>query len=292
MRFFDAELRRIGPSELINTYVVKLTPGIWTAAFHPLIHTGFAVAAKHEESLVRGLAYLASSYAVVDDQIEAMIARDDQESQDPWMLLNQMNEDTQTWKTLDETPPGFQSKLRALAQSPAQLASLRKVFGSVKAFCESKRISVGMHIEDCLARFTFELFAKTDCNDFFFLHLITGCHALRILIPCIKLEEDKLRAIYTFIYYLLATYAVRGRPKLGALPRPSAAPDRSCPSAWNSVIAAARASNDEHFVKLVWAAKCFWDDEDKDQHGDRSLMLSCAERAREQLSENGAGWKF
>jgi hypothetical protein len=89
---------------------------------------------------------------------------------------------------------------------------------------------------DRLAHEAATLYAAS--GNFVVLHLVTGCHAMRVLLP---LADEPLVALHHFSRAWLA-----GRRASGAR---RSQPARLLP--WHKIVAAALASDDEHLIKLV-----------------------------------------
>ena len=70
------------------------------------------------------------------------------------------------------------------------------------------------------------------------LHLVTSAHALRVLLPFVDAATDAV-ADYA-VAYVAARIATDAEPGAAAEPLP-----------WDTIVAAALASADEHVVKLV-----------------------------------------
>ena len=109
--------------------------------------------------------------------------------------------------------PEFQAKIDALAPDDNTLAAL--------------------------AATTVRIYADSD--DFTALHAVTGTHAFRLLQPFIAPPELGLRYFWQAV---LAAYVSVGAPRV-VDPPASDVPD------WNESLGRARASLDEHKIKLV-----------------------------------------
>ncbi len=91
-----------------------------------------------------------------------------------------------------------------------------------------------------LALISAKIFAST--GDFTALHMVTGCHAMRVLAPYLGPT-----AIDTFATALLAAYVTIGRPPITAT-LPNDLPDDA------TLAARAVPSDDDHDLKLVYSA--------------------------------------
>jgi hypothetical protein len=91
-----------------------------------------------------------------------------------------------------------------------------------------------------LARGAAELYAAS--GNFTVLHMVTACHALRVLLPCL---DEPLPAVRQAWRAFAAAWVASGARDMGALP---AAP-------WPRITRFALASDDDHVVKLVHSCR-------------------------------------
>lgn len=81
--------------------------------------------------------------------------------------------------------------------------------------------------------------------NFTVLHIVTGLRALRMLLPWI---EDSVQTQALLAHNVVAAY-------MAAQVKPLDTPPLATPHAWDTVIAAAISSDDDHVVKLVHACR-------------------------------------
>jgi hypothetical protein len=217
--FFTAAIARDGRDATLRKYLPDLLPGIGAAAFHPLIRTGYGVRFGDDREVSDGLAYWAMAFLPLGALGRAGTERD------PRALLASVHATPAlagrnltghliigTMKSAAELPE-FRAKADALAPSDTTLAAFAAA--SVRLYCDS--------------------------GDFTALHAVTGTHAYRLLQPFIQPPELGLRY---FWQALLAAYVSIGAPSVVDPPSGSV-------PAWNASLERARASVDEHDIKLV-----------------------------------------
>ena len=138
--------------------------------------------------------------------------------------------DAQTWRTdgplisirMDQAVQG--AVYQSLADALQPFADLQSAIASLAALAAERYVA---------------------SPNFTVLHMITGMHALRVLLPWIESEEGiqpiLIRA-FTAAYLAarVVPLAIAPEPRLGT---------------WSEVIAAAIASDDDHVIKLVHACR-------------------------------------
>jgi hypothetical protein len=118
--------------------------------------------------------------------------------------------------------------------------SILKVI-AIPAFDDYRAAIHQLELAD-LARIAASIFLPT--GDFTALHLVTACHAVRVLQPYLGPDANDHLAIA-----MLAAYASIGRPSFDATSSADDLPD------WPSLSARAIASDDEHDLKLVYSCR-------------------------------------
>jgi hypothetical protein len=215
---FEESLQAEGRDALLTEALPRLTPAIGSAAFHGLIRTAYAVDSGDDVDLPDGLAYWETAYIELGGP---------------------------------EGDPRFDTAAEAFAALhrdealPKQFSG-RLIMGALRsavahpAFADYLRPIRNLTLED-LAHHAVLVYLAT--GDFTALHLVTGCHATRVLSPW--LSEHALQHL---AIALLAGYAALGRPAYdvalaGDVPE------------WDEISARAIESNDDHDLKLVYSAR-------------------------------------
>jgi hypothetical protein len=216
---FTAAVARDGRDATLRKYLPDLLPGIGAAAFHPLIRTAYGVRFGDDREVADGLAYWAIAYRPL-----GLLGRAGAE-RDPRALLASVHA---TPALVVREPSG--GLIGGKMKSAAELPEFR---AKVDALAPSDTTLAA------LAAATVRLY--TDGGDFILLHAVTGTHAYRLLQPFIQPSELGLRYFWQAI---LAAYVSTGAPSVVDPPAGNV-------PAWNESLERARASVDEHDIKLV-----------------------------------------
>ena len=201
------ELARDGRGAFLRNNVARLTPGISAAAFHGVIRTAYAI---DTDDLADAIGAWVRDYSTID------VLRGDRA--DPFEAVQRDDRFDEPWKGA--------SIAGRITQVVAMPAFREHGFGRVT-------------LEE-LARIAVQVYLAT--GDFTALHMVTGCHAARVLAP--YLADDALDHLATA---LLAAYITIGRPQFAE--RHIDAPD------WDAIAKIAIASNDDHDLKMVYSCR-------------------------------------
>jgi hypothetical protein len=221
--FFTAAIAREGRDATLRKFLPALLPGVGAAAFHPLIRTAYGVRFGDDREVSDGLAYWATAYLPLGPLGSAGTQRD------PRALLARVHA-TPALAGRDLSGYLIVGKMKAASELPefrAQANALAPDDGTLAALAAA---SVRLYIQN---------------RDFTALHAVTGTHAYRLLQPFIAPSELGLRY---FWQALLAAYVSIGAPSV-------VEPAASSVPAWNDSVERARASLDEHDIKLVDVAR-------------------------------------
>lgn len=215
---FATRLDAEGTPALLGDVLPTLMEGVGGAAFHGLIRTAYGVAADHAGETAAGLAYWACRHLPLD----APAATADREP------------DVQAWLE------ALARDLTGLEIGGGLIFERMRAVASTAAFARhAGRLGVDERTLAALADLAAQRYAAT--RHFTVLHLVTSCHALRLLLPWIADRDTALRA-YARAYaagVVASGIALHGE----ALP---------CEVAdWPPLRQRAVASHDEHVVKLV-----------------------------------------
>lgn len=216
---FTSDLAAKGSEALLYEVVPRLTPGIASEAFHGLIRTAYAVDSGDDADIPNALTSWVIGYGELgrreEDRFDSAIA-----------AFAAMNRDERFPKDL----PG-----RSITGRIAKVIA-------IPAFDQYRASIKSLELGD-LAKIAALIFLAT--GDFTILHLVTACHATRLLNPYLGADAVSHLAIA-----MLAAYASVGRPDFDAGLRPSPnLPD------WSALAARAIPSNDEHDLKLVYSCQ-------------------------------------
>jgi hypothetical protein len=221
--FCQDRIREAGVDAVLHDWVPVLMPGLAASAFHCMIRLAYAIEGGLEGEIARALAYWASEYAALplslepgegtlDDIAERLRIKVADHAFKPGIIIDKMLEIA--W---DPTLAG------AVIQ-PAAPPSLREI-----------------------AAFGLEAYRRRE--DFTLLHVVTGCHAFRIVQS--YASDKALARRYLWQAVLAAWLTVVAAPQ-GRTPAGSDAP-----AAGEEAIAArAILSSDDHVIKLCYSALC------------------------------------
>ncbi len=220
--FFSGELTRLGTENLLSSYVPELMPGVAGGAFHGLIRLSYGVDIANDSEIVEGL----SHWAVTFLPLAALRRIPD---------LNGLKSGRETlaalssdsyWMSADVDAPNIFSRMAKVAKDPRFIATLTCMPSSDLAE---------------LADLAVDVFAAT--ASFTALHMVTSCHALRILWPFVG---DPRATRFHFWTAFKAAYATIRCPFV-----PESSADAKLPD-WPTITEKAVQTLDDHTIKLVF----------------------------------------
>ena len=221
---FQRQLACNGPQNTLRSALPALLPGVAAAAFHGAIRTAHAAQAGHAGELAAALAYWAWRW----QPLAAPPAVDARVDFGVW--AGHLVEQGPTWRC---NGPLISIRMNEASRSAPYLAwagALRPAPTVQQRIAELADLAVARYV------------AKPN---FTVLHMVTGMHALRTLLPWI---EDSTAVQATLAHSFVAAYLAAGVSPLPAAPEPE-------PRSWPEVIGAALASDDDHVIKLVHACR-------------------------------------
>ncbi|HYM62393.1 MAG TPA: questin oxidase family protein [Thermoanaerobaculia bacterium] len=215
------EVRHAGAEAVLRDVLPALTPGIGAAAFHGVIRTAYAVDSGDDADVPDAL----TSWIIAYDDLrgegsEALRFTKAAEAFDA------MHGDDRFPKDLKGA--SISGRIEAIAAMPG-FADYRHSIAAV-ALPDLARIAVAIYL---------------DRADFTALHMVTGCHAARVLAP--YLAADALDHLATA---LLGAYATIGRPAFDV-----DADVSGSAADWDALAARAILSNDDHDLKFVYSCR-------------------------------------
>lgn len=227
---FMAELAADGRDAVLRRWVPRLIDALAVHALHPLIRVAAATTHPVDEELAAALAYWCTAYVAVP--------RPTGERREGAM--------DGLFEAVRTHPDGGARKLQASGFG-ARLNELvgRPAFAQISAW---RPHGLGLA---AMAREAARVYLGT--GDFFALHMVTGSHALRLLLPWVTDDEAVLDRWWQA---LAATYVIIGAPDYARWREVGEA--EALPEA-GDVLKAAMASlahdDPEHVVKLLWSAR-------------------------------------
>ena len=204
-----------GARALLAQVLPQLMSGCAAAAFHGLIRTAYAVQVGHLAELADGLAHWAALHLPLGPLPDGAM-----DQPDPLPLLRRL-------QAGDSDAPLIAGRIADAARG----GRVNRVIAP---------LSIDAETPERLARAA--AFAYAESGNFTALHLVTATHAMRVLARFVDEPEAAWRWFWQA--YAHGVVAARLRP---AAPVPL--------RDWGAIIAAARASDDEHVIKLVDSAR-------------------------------------
>jgi hypothetical protein len=214
-----------GATGMLPQVLPALLPGCGAVAFHGLIRTAYALQAGHAAELADGLALWAAHHADCGPPPRGRRERD------PRPLLQAIDAAVGAWK----------SERGLIAERMAEAAARPGLAAA------AVRLAVDETTLPTLARLAAQLYAGS--GNFTVLHLVTGAHALRVLIDGV-VTDDALAALAVGCFWraYAVGYVASRLPGKPLTPAPE-------PMPWDTIIEAAIASDDEHLIKLIDSAR-------------------------------------
>jgi len=227
--FMLGEVARLGRAEAIRRYLPALIPGIGASATHPLMRIAYGLLANDDEEIGTAIGYWATTYlplAFDPDQAP--------ETADPLAVLARIG----TIGGIHDYDEGFHLLWHHM-RKVASLPDFPPIWGM---------LAIDETTLEKMAAVALNLYAAT--MDFAALHIVTGLHWCRILMPWLDDAEPLLRyywqAIATLVPYVgfPTPLSAAEMAAMRALPAPS----------WDAIKRAAVASPDEHDISLTFSA--------------------------------------
>jgi hypothetical protein len=221
--FFEDRIREAGADAVLRDWVPVLMPGLAASAFHALIRLAYAIEGGIEDEIARALAYWASEYAPLPlslepgegslDEIAArLLAKVADHVFKPGIIIDKMLE------------IAWDPALAGPVVQPLAAPSLREI-----------------------ARFALRVYAERE--DFTLLHLVTGCHAFRIVQR--YASDTALARRYLWQAVLAGWLTVAIGSKKG-----TPAEADGADAGEETIAARALLSSDDHVIKLCYSALC------------------------------------
>lgn len=200
-----------GPEAVLRVALPVLMPGCGAAAFHGLIRVASALRAGHRPELAEGLAYWAARFLPLSP-----LPADPGHEGDVEACLRKL--------------PAVRSTERLIAGRLLDAAGHPAVQEATAA------LAIGDDTLERLARLAARAYAGS--GDVTALHLVTGCHAMRVVGEHLDDRHEAWRWFWQAFAAAVASAGLRLRP-----PAPV--------QRWPALVRAALDSDDEHAIKLV-----------------------------------------
>lgn len=212
-----------GAAETLEQVLPALMPGVGAAAFHGPIRVAAAARSGHPDELADALASWASRWLPLGP-----LPAGDGPEPDPEAILRRLC--------------AGRSKQRLIVDRMAEAARDTTLHAELArlAIVDAQDGAPADALLQRLARLAAKAYALS--GNFTALHLVTGCHAMHVLL---RFAADRGAALCAFWQaYGVAVVAAQLKPKPPVPLRP-----------WPELVAAAIAHDDEHVIKLVEACR-------------------------------------
>lgn len=240
-RQLTAELERDGLPAVLTRHLPGLLEAAETAAFHGLIRLALALDADHPGEIAHALAAWQTHRQTIGPALPAS----------PTGLATRLAD---VLAALAEQPAlAFTPQQgTTITQDMLQCADLPGFDAAVSGNASPSPAALTL---DSLAEASLAVYLGS--RDFTALHLVTGCHALRLVLPHAKLDTAQTQAVMRGVWRAwLAAWLSIGRPR----------PDWVCvylggpatEADWQSALPALTVSRDDHRIKLAWTALDEW----------------------------------
>jgi hypothetical protein len=238
---FAAELERDGLPAVLARHLPHLLEAAETAAFHGVIRLAYALDADHPAEIAYALAAWQTQRTTLGPALSATPKGQAARLADVLTALSDQpglafapQQDTTITQDMQQCAalPGFNAAVNGEASpSPAALTLESLAEASLAVYLGSR--------------------------DFTALHLVTGCHALRLVLPHANFDVERTGAVLRGVWRAwLAAWLSIGRPRpdwvavyLGG---PASEAD------WQAALPTLATSRDDHRIKLAWTALDEW----------------------------------
>ncbi|WP_299595191.1 questin oxidase family protein [uncultured Microbulbifer sp.] len=223
LHYYEQQLKHLGIAKCLQQELPKLLPAIATAAFHGLIRTAYGVDARHLEEIAMGLAYWNLDYHELTSRTET----------------------TPAIATAKEVIQRVTDKYPEIPLAPGNIADHMHSVTGQAGWMEATIQPRLLGLED-IAGVAIDAYLGT--RDFTLLHGVTGCHALRLILPYCTDQEAALRY---FWQGLVIAYLSTG-PKTIQPVKSEVIKD--IPQRQAEITEKALHSDDDHVIKLAYSA--------------------------------------
>ena len=228
--FFEDALTRDATQKALATHWPMLMPGIAAAGFHALIRLAYGLEAQHRGEIASGLAYMASSFTPLFSDTAELPAK-------AASVANALEPMHKAFVGRTIVANLIIEELQLASEEPDFFAALRTPPLGSK---EERERTLGE-----MAHMAIRIYlAKPNFNS---LHLVTGTHALSVLLPHLA-EGMHAETIFYFWVAFCAGYVTIGAPE-------AIEPESVTTDNWSVITDAVRRGGNDHDIKLVYSCK-------------------------------------
>lgn len=221
LHYYEQQLKQHGIAACLQQELPSLLPGIATAAFHGLIRTAYGIDARHLEEVAMGLAYWNLDF----HGLSSSAHRSPQPAAE---ILTEVA-----------------TKFPDIALAPGNIADHMESVTRQAAWMDTVIQPQQLSLEDIA---NVALTAYLGTKDFTLLHGVTGCHALRLILPYCK---DRELALRYFWQGLVIAYLSTGPKPIKPSPRRTS---EDIAQQQAAIRDKALRSDDDHVIKLAYSA--------------------------------------
>ena len=222
-RFFQAEINRRSVEQVLHTYVSPLLTGVAAHAFHPLLRLGYGIDLDDHQEIALALGYWAATYLPAPDAPASNTCIG------PIDLLNTLA-NTASLRTIRPQSSGIAGRISEFYSHP----DFRNLLQPIRFDPEHPLKEISLAIAN----------AFVENHHFTMLHGVTGCHALRMVLPYC----DNLERITSDYWYSICAAYLSAVTHSADLHRPLPENDMS----WPLIQERAIATGIEHTIKLTY----------------------------------------
>ena len=223
LHYYEQKLKQHGIAACLQRELPRLLPGIATAAFHGLIRTAYGIDARHLEEVAMGLAYWNLDFHRLSSNAHTS----------PQPAAEILTEVATRFPDIALAPGNIADHMESVTRQP----------GWMDTVIQPQQLS----LEDIAS---VALSAYQGTKDFTLLHGVTGCHALRLILPYCKDREVALRY---FWQGLVIAYLSTG-PKIIQSAHRQQSDDGDIAQQQAAIRDIALHSDDDHVIKLGYSA--------------------------------------
>ncbi|KUJ83549.1 MULTISPECIES: questin oxidase family protein [Microbulbifer] len=216
--YYQNQLRQHGMTECLRRELPPLLPSIGTAAFHGLIRTAYGIDAGHLQEVATGLAYWNMEYRELPASEERLSV------------------------AAAEIPAIVAERYPLISLAPGNISDHMAAVSRQEGWQETAIQPELLGLQD-IAEVALAAYRGT--GDFTLLHGITGCHALRLVLPYCPEPEVALRYFWRA---LVIAYLSTGPKDIGEPDQP-----QSNRPEWDTLLKQACRSDDDHVIKLCYS---------------------------------------
>lgn len=236
----QAEIDRRGLPAVLAEELPALLTAAETAGFHGLIRLAYALASAHENEIARALAAWRVDRLSLGEPLPAGLGRPG----------------TSILATLErlQDRAGFRFEQRSDSTITSDLQACAAMPGFDDAVAGPEAPGDDELTLDAIAEASLAVYLPS--RDFTALHLVTACHAWRLVEPHAQLDEGQARSARRGLWRAwLAAWLSIGRPApdVDGVHRGDAAE-----ADWQDASPALASTPDEHRIKLAWTALDEW----------------------------------